>query len=195
MEIVTRRHWASLNSCAENGDPEAQWELGYFHQSGAKDKPGSVLAVSSLATAMKWYQASAAQGNARAQCALSTILSCGEEIDRDLPLAIDWAKKAVAQGDSSAAFNLATIYRDMGKPKLAFRWYQRAGSMGETDAFLQIGLCHFFGFGAKQDLGSAQAAFEHIITCDPATSCQRSKENARYWIAVLRLVRGSIHRT
>ena len=190
MEIIHRRHWTSLNSAAENGDPEAQWEVGYFHQTGAKDKSGNVLASVSLATAMKWYQASAAQGNARAQSTLSTIFSSGGEIVQDFPLAINWARKAVAQGDSSAAFNLATIYRDLGKPKLAFRWYQRAGSMDDTDAFLQIGLCYLFGFGTKQDFGSALSAFERIIICDPATSCQRSKENARYWISVLRLIRG-----
>lgn len=190
MEIILRRHWAKLNSAAVNGDPEAQREVGYFHEFGAKDKSGNVLATANLATAMKWYHASATRGNSEAQSALSTLLSSGGEIAQDFPLAIHWARKAVAQGNASAAFNLGTIYRDLRKPKLAFRWYQRAGAMGDTDAFLQIGLCYLFGFGAEQDFDSALSAFERIITGDPATSCQRSKENARYWISILRLIRG-----
>jgi len=190
MEIILRRHWTKLNLAAESGDPEAQREVGYYYEFGAKDRSGNVLATASLATAMKWYQASATQGNSGAQSALSTILSSGGEIAQDFPRAIHWAKRAVAQGDSSAAFNLGTIYRDLGKPKLAFRWYQRAGTMGDTDAFLQIGLCYLFGFGTEQDFDSALSAFGRIIASDPATSCQRSKENARYWISVLRLIRG-----
>jgi TPR repeat protein len=58
MEIILRRHWAKTSSAAVNGDPEAQWELGYFHQFGAKDKSGNVLATPNVTTAMKWYQAS-----------------------------------------------------------------------------------------------------------------------------------------
>lgn len=190
MEIILRRYWTKLNSAAAEGNPDAQWELGYFHEFGATDKSGNVLAPVSLPTALKWYQAAAENGNSQAQAALSNILSSGGEIERDFPLAIYWAKKAIAQGNWSAAFNLGTIYRDLAKPKMAFRWYQRAGTMGDTDAFINIGLCYLFGIGTKQDFGSALSSFERIINADPATSCQRSQENARYWIAVLRLIRG-----
>lgn len=190
METIPRKHWKKLNSAAADGDPDAQWEVGYFHQFGATDRDGSVLATASLKTAMEWYKAAAEKGNSYAQAALSTLLSSGGEIERDFPLAIYWVKKAIAQGNWSAAFNLGTIYRDLAKPKMAFRWYQRAAKMGDTDAFMQIGKCHLFGIGTKQDFGSALSSFEHVINADSATSCQRSKENARYWIAVLRLIQG-----
>ena len=191
MEIIFRKHWTKLNLAASRGDAEAQWEIGYLHEFGAMDKSGNVLTTVNLPIAMRWYEASAVQGNRDAQSALSNILSSGGEIEPDFPLAIYWAKKAVAQGDWSAAFNLGTIYRDLAKPTVAFRWYQRAGEMGGTDAFLQVGLCHLFGFGTKQDLASALSSFERIINDDPAASCQRSKENARYWIAVLQLMYGT----
>ena len=151
MEVIFRKHWTNLNSPAKNADPDVQWELGYYYEFGAKEKSGRVLATPNLVTAMKWYEAAAAQGNSSAQISLSRILSSPNKLERNFPMAIQWAKKAIAQGESSAAFNLATIYRDLSKPKLAFRWYQRAGSMGDTDAFLQLGLCYFFGFGTKQD--------------------------------------------
>ena len=190
MEIVLHKHWKTLKLLAEDGDPEAQWEVGYLYEFGAKDKYGHVLTASDIGAAMMWYQASASQGNRHAQNALSRILSSAGEVECDFPLAIHWAKKAIAQGDWSAAFNLATIYRDLKKPKLAFRWYQRAAAMGDVDAFFQIGLCYLFGFGTKQDFDAAQSSFKRILNEDSNTSCQRSKENAQYWISIICLILG-----
>lgn len=192
MEIVPRKHWTNLNLLAKGGDPDAQWEVGYLYEFGAKDKSGHVLSMSDVAAAITWYQASASQGNCHAQHALSRILSSTVEAERDFPQAIHWAKKAIAQGDWSAAFNLATIYRDLKKPKLAFRWYQRAAAMGDVDAFFQIGLCYLFGFGTKQNFDAANSSFKRIIDDDSNTSCQRSRENAMYWISILCLIRGPL---
>lgn len=190
MEIILRKHWTKLSLAAARGDPDAQWEMGYLHESGAADRSGKCFTPVDFPAALKWYEASAAQGNSDAQNALSILLSSGGEFGRNYPLAIHWAKMAVAQGNRSAAFNLGTIYRDLDKPKKAFRWYQRASAMGGSDAFLQVGLCYLFGLGTHRDYGSALSSFERIINDDPANSCQRSKENARYWIAVLHLMRG-----
>ena len=165
-------------------------DLGCYYEFGAKEKSGRVLATPNLVTAMKWYQAAAEQGNPGAQNALSRILSTAGEIECNFPLAIQWAKKAIAQGDSCAAFNLATIYRDLSKPKLAFHWYQHAGSMGDTDAFLQLGLCYFFGFGTKQDFDAARSAFEQVTNAATGSTFPRSKVDAYYWISVLCLVKG-----
>jgi TPR repeat protein len=186
MDVIPRKHWNSLRSAADSGDANAQWELACYYEEGVKDKSGRLLAAANPEAAIKWYQASASQGNRQAQNSLGVILSSGGEVSNDLPSAIYWSKLAIAQGDSTAAFNLATIYRDMGKPKLAFRWYQRSGAMGDNDAHLQIGLCHLFGFGTRQDFASALSSFER----DPTTCCQRSTENARYWLSVLQLIRG-----
>lgn len=192
MEIVPRKHWTNLNLLAEGGDPDAQWEIGYLCEFGAKDRSGRVLSAPDVIAAMAWYQASASRGNHHAQNALSRILSSAIEIESNFPEAIHWAKKAVAQGDWSAAFNLATIYRDLKKPKLAFRWYQRAAAMGDVDAFFEIGLCYLFGFGIKQNFDAANSSFKRIINDDSNTSCQRSRENAMYWISILCLIRGPL---
>lgn len=194
MNIILRKHWNSLRSTADSGDANAQWELGYCYETGAKDKSGRLLAAANPEVAIQWYQASASQGNRQAQNSLGVILSSGGEVPKDLPRAIYWSKLAIAQGDSTAAFNLATIYRDMGKPKLAFRCYQKSGAMGDNDAHLQIGLCHFFGFGTRQDFASARSSFERVIGCAPSTCCQRSIENARYWLSVLQLIRGPMRK-
>jgi TPR repeat protein len=190
MDVISRKHWNALQSAADSGDDNAQWELGYYFQHGAQDKSKRTIVIRSAETAIKWYQASALQGNRYAQNSLGVIFSSGGEIPEDFASAIYWSKLAIAQDDSTAAFNLATIYRDMGKPRLAFRWYQKSAAMGDKDASLQIGLCYLFGFGTRQDFASAILSFERVITCDPSTCCQRSIDNARYWLAVLQLIRG-----
>lgn len=169
METIPRKHWTALNALAAKGDPDAQCELGYLYEVGAKHKAGKIVVTPSLTAAMTWYQASADQGNPSAQSALSTALSSGGEIECNFPLATYWGNKAVAQGDASAAFNVGTIYRDMGEPRLAFRWYQRAADMGDTDAFLQIGLSYFFGVGTKQDYGSALSSIERVVADEAGT--------------------------
>ena len=188
MEIITEESWNTLMSLAKNGNDEAQWEIGYYHEYGAVDNSGKILAKVSPSEAVHWYTLSAKQGNASAQCSLSSLLSSGAGIARNYQAAIKWAKKAISQGNASAAFNLGTIYRDLKKPAIAFRWYRQATSMGDIDSFLNVGLCHLFGFGTKQDCDAAYYCFKAVID-DPATaSCQRTKENAHYWMAIIHLI-------
>jgi TPR repeat protein len=189
MDVISRKLWNGLRLAANSGNANAQWEFGYYHEEGVKDKSGRLLVAASPEAAIKWYQASASQGNRHAQNSLGVILSSGGEISKDIPSAIYWSKLAIAQGDSTAAFNLANIYRDRGKPKLAFRWYRKSLAMGDNDANLQIGLCHLFGFGTRQDFACARSSLERVIACDPSTCCQRSIENARYWLSILQLIR------
>jgi hypothetical protein len=188
MEIITEEHWNKLMSLAKSGNDEAQWEIGYYHECGAVDSSGNVLAKVSSSEALQWYTLSATQGNASAQCSLSSLLSSGAGIARNYQAAIKWAKKAISQGNASAAFNLGTIYRDLKKPAISFRWYRQATAMGDNDSFLNVGLCHLFGFGTKQDCDAAHDCFKAIIDGPAAASCQRTKENAYYWMAIIHLM-------
>ena len=188
MDTITQKRWNKLLALAKTGASKAQWEIGYYFESGAMDKFGKVLAKANPLKAHRWYKLSAEQGNATAQVALSNLLSTGDGISRNFESAIFWAKKAIAQGSSSAAFNLGTIYRDQNKRKMALRWYKQAASMGDNDALLQIGLCHLFGFGTKANIGEAYSCLAKIIGGKPSSSCQRTKENALYWMAIIELL-------
>ncbi len=187
-QIITKSKWHALLSLAQSGNAEAQWEIGYCHEYGAVTKSEVVLASIDPLEAKRWYERSAEQGYSAAQCALSNLLSSGEVATRDYATAIYWAKKAIAQGDASAAHNLGTIYRDQKKPVMAFRCYQRAVSMGSKDSLFQVGLCYLFGFGTTQNFAEAQRCLELIIASDTAAICQRTKEDSLYWIAILSLL-------
>lgn len=191
METIEKQKWEELLASAETGSPEAQWEVGYYLEQGAVDTSGDTIVAASASEALRWYSLAAEQGDPSAQMALSNLLSSGDGIERDFAAAIRWARKTMDQGGStaaSAAYNLGTIYRDLKKPAMAFRYYRRALSMDDDDALLQIALCHLFGFGTKQDVDAAYAALQRLTTGEPSASCQRSRENALYWIAVLTLL-------
>jgi len=188
VEIIEKAALAPLLQRARDGDSEAQERLGYYCENGAMDPSGHLLIPIQPEQALAWYEQAAQQGSTQAQNSLSKLLSSDEGIPRDLTAAIYWAKRAVAQGDGAAAFNLGTIYRDQGKPLLALRWYQRSASMGDNDALLQIGLCQLFGFGTKQAIDAARASFTQLLEGDPLYTCQRSRENALYWLAVIELI-------
>ena len=188
METIEKQKWEELLASAETGSPEAQWEAGYYLEQGALDASGDTVVTANAPEALRWYSLAAERGYPAAQIALSNLLSSGDGIERDFAAAIRWARKAMDQGDITAAYNLGTIYSDLKKPAMAFRCYQRAVAMGDNDALLQVGLCHLFGFGTKQDFDAAYAALQRLTTGEPSASCQRSRENALYWIAVLTLM-------
>jgi len=192
--VITSERWSLLMMLAQSGDLEAQWELGYHFEYGAVDEAGNCVVEMNVTEALRWYEISAEQGYAAAQGALSNLLSSGKGITPDYPAAIHWAKQAIAQGDASAAYNLGTIYRDQQKYMLAMLNYQQAAEMGDLDAQLQLGLCHMFGIGTKQNLDSAMDCFSALAEGAPCLSIQRSREDAQYWMAVIQLlIMGSHH--
>lgn len=188
MEIIEKEKWEKLVALAENGVAEAQWEVGYYYEEGAVDESDNLLVEKNPLTALDWHTLSAKQGNQFAQNSLSYLLSTGEHIEQDYKAAIYWAKKAIKQGNWTSAYNLGTIYRDLGKPAMAFRCYQQAVALGDNDAFFDMGICYLFGYGTKQNLDTAYHCLQQIITEDASKSCQRTKENAYYWMAIFKLV-------
>jgi TPR repeat protein len=188
MDTIAENKWKQLLALAKAGSAEAQWEVGYCYESGAVDESGIILAKTDLLKAKRWYELSAEQGNSSAQVAMSNLLSTGDGIARDYESAVSWAKRAIAQGNAFGAFNLGTIYRDQGKPEMAFRYYRRAASMGDNDSLLQVGLCYLFGVGTKQNSSEACRCLNKIIAGKPSASCDRTKENALYWLSVIHLL-------
>lgn len=192
MNTLSLQQWTTLLADAGSGNADACFELGYCHEYGVQDDSGQQLATAATEPALYWYTQAAQQGHASAQCMLSALLSTGDGIVRDLKAAKQWARKAIRQGNATAAFNLGTIYRDQQRPTLAFRCYQQAVRMGDHDAMLQLGLCFLFGLGCAQDPAAAEHSLRLLLQAHSDTVCQRSREDAQYWLAIVTLLgRGS----
>ncbi|WP_443636326.1 tetratricopeptide repeat protein [Candidatus Njordibacter sp. Uisw_058] len=109
--------WTPL---AEQGDIDAQYNLGVMYDNGdgvpENDK-----------TAVKWYTKAAEQGHASAQFNLGSMYQNGDGVPENDKTAVKWYTKAAEQGHAKAQANLGLMY-DNGRgvltdTKRAYMWY------------------------------------------------------------------------
>lgn len=117
-----------FRSLADEGNAEAQWQLGEMYGNGngvSKD----------LGEALRWVRRAAEHGHAEAQFTLGALASLTKDAED-----IGWLRRAADQGDEHAIYLLAHTYatddsaaRD---PIEALRWYRRLAE-GDSDASVQ----------------------------------------------------------
>jgi hypothetical protein len=138
----------------EQGDANAQFELGYIYDTGQG-------ALQDYAAAAKWYRRSADQGNVLAQSNLGLLYQDGEGVPRDDSTAARWFQRGADQGNAEAQSNLASMYEfGRGVPQdnaRAIDWYRKAADQGEPAAERSIGLSYERGKGVKADRAEAIA--------------------------------------
>jgi TPR repeat protein len=93
------KEWKPL---AEQGDAEAQYNLGVLYQYGRG-------APQDDAEAAKWFRQAAEQDDPDAQYSLGVLYSEGRGVDKDLDEAATWLRRAADQGHAGAAGRLAAI--------------------------------------------------------------------------------------
>lgn len=82
---------SDLRSKAEQGDAEAQYNLGMLYYEGHGVRQD-------YATARHWWERAASQGNAWAQHRLGVLYQKGRGVPQDDATAREWFEKAAAQG-------------------------------------------------------------------------------------------------
>jgi TPR repeat protein len=116
---------------AESGDAESQFLLGAHYLDGDEAKQGT----ENVPEALRWFRASALQGNERGQCALASLLEFGK---KEYTEAGKWYSKAAHQGDGVAQYQVGRLYENgIGVPKdtvEALKWYLLASAQHVTDA-------------------------------------------------------------
>jgi len=104
------KEWRPL---AEQGDAEAQCNLGYMYK-GGKGVPQDD------AEAARWYRLAAVQGLDRAQFNLGIMYATGRGVQQDYVQAYLWFSLAAAQGHGSAQkFRDNVLAEDMTPAQLA----------------------------------------------------------------------------
>ena len=89
---------------AQQGDAEAQFNLGVMYKNGDG-------VTQDYEKAVEWYQKAADQGYASAQFNLGVMYKNGDGVTQDYEKAVEWYQKAAQQGDAQAQFNLGEMYR------------------------------------------------------------------------------------
>jgi len=179
MSIVD---WAALLQKAEDGDPDAQWEVADRFYNGCRDERGDVLVEASSEKAVEWFRKSAELGYSAAQNNLGIMLGNGDGVEKNSELALYWLKRAWRGGDPCAPKNIAITYREQGNLKRAFHWFQKCAATGDDDAVLQSGIHYFWGKGVRKDYAKAVTCFQQAIKGKDI--CESSRDDAHFYLAL-----------
>ena len=135
---------AEWRKAAEQGDANAQYNLGYCYYNGEGVAKDAIEGV-------KWYRKAAEHGNTAAQCGLGLSYSLGEGVAIDTVEAVKWYRKAAEQGDATAQCCLGQCYKrgeSVVKDVLeAVKWYRKAAEQGDAAAQYYLGQCYKDGEG------------------------------------------------
>ena len=149
------RRLADLRVNAEQGDAEAQFNLGVMYDVG-RGVPEDE------AEAMHWYRLAATQDHAAAQNNLGVMYDAGRGVPQDAAEAARWYQRAAAQGIAEAQFRLGRMYaRSDGVPEddvLAHMWLNLAAaqSTGEEHERHVEGRDTVASRMTREDLSEAQ---------------------------------------
>lgn len=127
----------AIEQAAEQGDAEAQFQLGALYANGKGVEQDTTRAA-------HWLQRSAEQGFVQAQTLLGWCHTAGNGVEHDMGTAIEWYLKAAEQGDTDAMCSLADIYI-AGSPSIeqntrtALTWYTQAANLHHPKAQYQLG--------------------------------------------------------
>jgi TPR repeat protein len=120
-----------LKKLAEQGNAEAQYNLGILYRQGKGVMRDTKQAV-------QWFKKAADQGLATAQYYVGNAYDVGEGVEKNTELAVQWYQKAAKNGDPLAQTNLGVSYvRGEGIKQdivLAYVWFSLAASQGLTAA-------------------------------------------------------------
>jgi TPR repeat protein len=132
---------------AENGDAEAQYNLGMMFLNG------------DYTEAAKWLRKAAEQGIAEAQFNLGVMYYKGQGIPQDYAEAEKWLRKAAEQGVVEAQYKLGDAYstvhgipQDLAK---AMKWYRKAAEQGHAGAQTALGTRYQIGQTTPEELAEA----------------------------------------
>jgi TPR repeat protein len=125
--------------------------------------------------AFRLFQQAARAGHRASWLNLGYCFDGGRGVRRSRERALFWYRKAASKGDGSAANNIGTVYRDEGRPRLAARWFQKAVSLGATDALLNLAKLYL---GPLDDLAKARSALTRVARAKNVSEDTREQAEA-----------------
>ena len=124
-----------IRLAADQGDAEAQFNLGTMYENGRGVPQHDGEAV-------RWFHLAADQGNTEAQYQFGVRYAIGRGVPQDDREAARWYRLAAHQGDARAQVNVGRyadgqgVLRDDGE---VVRWFRLAADQGNAKAQLQAG--------------------------------------------------------
>jgi TPR repeat protein len=100
----------------------------------------------------------AALGDAEALQGLGFMYDVGEGVPVDKIRAMKLYRRAWRCGSHAAANNIAILYREQGRSRTMFQWFERVARAGDGSAQLELAKCYLSGIGVRRN-------FEAAIRC------------------------------
>ena len=116
-----------LTKLANDGSPDAQYELGLCYDEGDGVKENKH-------EAFKWFLKAANQEHGRAQNAVGLCYEYGDGVQKNLNEAIRWYHRSIENGCTKGMLSLAGVYANEGKDDKAWELIDHAASLGNEDA-------------------------------------------------------------
>ena len=101
-----------LKPLAEQGDANAQFNLGFMYRRGQG-------VPQDYKTALKWHTLAAEQGHAGAQNNLGVMYRKGDGVPQDYVYAYMWSQIAASSGDKDASENRDIVAKEMTSTEIA----------------------------------------------------------------------------
>ena len=182
---------AALRASAEQGDVDAQFNLGVMYAEGYGVPQDYVEAGT-------WYRLAADQGDAKAQFNLGVMYAEGYGVPQDAAEAVAWYRLAAERGDPEAQNNLGGMYAEgRGVPQdaaEAVAWYRLAAERGDPEAQNNLGGMYAEGQGVPQnddeavvwyrlaaEQGHANAQNNLGVSCATGNGVPQNDDEAVVW--------------
>ena len=165
MDYATQK-LARLRAGVAAGDVKAIHDLGLELFEGIQDLDGRVLVRRNAPYAVRLLRRAVEGGDEGAAFMLGLAYDIGTGVSSNKSTALKWYRRAVRHGDSTAAHNISTVYRDFGDFRRAHRWMLRALEMGDGDAAVTAGYNYLYGIGVRKDVGSARRMFDRALDAE-----------------------------
>ncbi|MBR6042452.1 MAG: sel1 repeat family protein [Paludibacteraceae bacterium] len=136
----------ALRMQAEQGDANAQYELGSYYKWKKSDNK----------TAFEWFTKAAEQGHAKAQKEVAYYYYEGKIVDQSYEKYIEWMTKSANQGNADAQHRLGRFFDEGadGVPQnyeLGAMWLTKAAEQGDTESAYYLAEHYYWGNGVPED--------------------------------------------
>lgn len=137
---------------AEQGDANAQYELGEMYYHGKSLPKNNALAL-------EWLEKSAKQNNLYAQHLLGSMYYLGHGVTQDFEKALQYFYQSASQGITQSQYNLCVMYyKGEGVTqdyKQAFEWCKLSAQKSNSSAEYVLSMMYYYGHGVEKnnDLG------------------------------------------
>ena len=125
--------------------------------------------------ALRLFQRGADDGLIGCMLDLGYFYDVGIGTRTDKAMAMHWYKRAYRKGDAAAASNIAVLYKEQGKTRLALGWYARSAALGDGDSSLELARLCLAGQGVRRSIPGAKKHLQAALSSKLITEAAREE--------------------